>query len=210
MQKVRARMVEPFFGWVRVSLFQDRIAVDDFACKVDEPYVQDPNLKGLGSTCATTPAARRRCGGDFGGLLPGDDGWSSPTARSDRRNPRHTSSRPALSTTSAVAVATRSASAAGQSGQSVPLVVPVNEGVGLGQRDRGRCAADHKRAATMGVQTFGAGSVQTVRPLSADTGAEDQTTARYFTPSVRSIRAKGIAPEYLLDGDGRKATLPRA
>ena len=46
MQSVRARMVEPGYGWIRVSQFQDR-TVDDFARKVEELYKQDPNLKGL-------------------------------------------------------------------------------------------------------------------------------------------------------------------
>ena len=50
----------------------------------------------------------------------------------------------------------------------------------------------------MGAQTFGKGSVQTVRPLSADTALKI-TTARYFTPAGRSIQAKGIVPDIWLD-----------
>jgi carboxyl-terminal processing protease len=57
---------------------------------------------------------------------------------------------------------------------------------------------DYKRATLMGAQTFGKGSVQTVRPLPADTALKI-TTARYYTPSGRSIQAKGIVPDVFLD-----------
>ena len=57
---------------------------------------------------------------------------------------------------------------------------------------------DHKRATIMGSQTFGKGSVQTVRPLGPDTGIK-LTTARYYTPSGKSIQAKGIVPDVMID-----------
>jgi len=57
---------------------------------------------------------------------------------------------------------------------------------------------DHKRAIIMGSQTFGKGSVQTVRPLGPDTGLK-LTTARYYTPSGKSIQAKGIVPDVMVD-----------
>ncbi|MBU3651256.1 MAG: peptidase S41, partial [Limnohabitans sp.] len=57
---------------------------------------------------------------------------------------------------------------------------------------------DHKRATLMGSQTFGKGSVQTVRQLGPD-AALKITTARYYTPGGRSIQAKGIVPDVLVD-----------
>jgi carboxyl-terminal processing protease len=64
---------------------------------------------------------------------------------------------------------------------------------------------DYKRAIVMGTQTFGKGSVQTLRQLSPDTAVK-LTTARYFTPNGRSIQAKGIVPDLMVDetadGDG--------
>jgi carboxyl-terminal processing protease len=57
---------------------------------------------------------------------------------------------------------------------------------------------DHKRAIVMGAQTFGKGSVQTVRPLAGETALKI-TTARYYTPSGASIQAKGIVPDVMLD-----------
>jgi carboxyl-terminal processing protease len=57
---------------------------------------------------------------------------------------------------------------------------------------------DHKRAVIMGTQSFGKGSVQTIIPLSDNSGLR-LTTARYFTPSGRSIQAKGISPDILVE-----------
>ena len=54
---------------------------------------------------------------------------------------------------------------------------------------------DHKRATLVGTRTFGKGSVQTIIPLGAGKGALRLTTARYYTPSRRSIQAKGIVPD---------------
>src|SRR5262249_42735873 len=54
---------------------------------------------------------------------------------------------------------------------------------------------DHRRATVIGTRSFGKGSVQTIIPLGSGTGALGLTTARYFTPSGRSIQAKGISPD---------------
>jgi carboxyl-terminal processing protease len=57
---------------------------------------------------------------------------------------------------------------------------------------------DHKRATVIGTQTFGKGSVQTILPLGNNTAIK-LTTARYYTPSGRSIQAKGIVPDFVVE-----------
>src|SRR4029079_16681360 len=60
---------------------------------------------------------------------------------------------------------------------------------------------DHKRATIVGTRSFGKGSVQTIIPLGYGSGALLLTSARYFTPSGRSIQAKGISPDIVVQQD---------
>jgi carboxyl-terminal processing protease len=76
-----------------------------------------------------------------------------------------------------------------------PLVVLINGGSASASEIVAGALHDHKRATLIGTRTFGKGSVQTIIPLGAGNGALALTTARYFTPSGRSIQAQGIAPD---------------
>jgi carboxyl-terminal processing protease len=194
VQSVRAKMVEPGYAWLRVSQFQDR-TVDDFVRKLDELYKQDPNLKGLVLDLRNDP----------GGLLEGAVAMSAAFLPSDvvvvstngqlqdskatfKATPEHYLRRGGNDPLRRLPDAVK----------KVPLVVLVNEGSASASEIVAGALQDHKRATIMGAQTFGKGSVQTVRQLSADTALKI-TTARYYTPKGRSIQAKGIVPDVWLD-----------
>jgi len=80
----------------------------------------------------------------------------------------------------------------------VPMVVLVNGGSASASEIVAGALQDHKRAVIMGTQTFGKGSVQTILPLGNNTAIK-LTTARYYTPSGRSIQAKGIVPDIVVE-----------
>ena len=193
-QSVKGKVMEPGYAWVRLSQFQER-TVDDFARKVEEIYRAEPNLKGMVLDLRNDP----------GGLL------DAAVAISAAFLPENVT---VVSTNGQLAESKFTYKAAPEFYQrragsdplrrlpaglkTVALVVLVNEGSASASEIVAGALQDHKRATILGSQTFGKGSVQTVRPLGPDTGLK-LTTARYFTPSGKSIQAKGIVPDVMVD-----------
>ncbi len=193
MQSVRSKIVEPGYAWLRVSQFQDR-TVTDFASKVTELYKQEPNLKGMVLDLRNDP----------GGLLEASVAISAAFLPDDVTV---VSTNGQIAESKAVFKASPEFYARRGSDplrrlpegiKSVPLVVLVNEGSASASEIVAGALQDHRRATIMGSQTFGKGSVQTVRQLSTDTALKI-TTARYYTPNGRSIQATGIVPDIWLD-----------
>ena len=193
-QSVKGKVVEPGYAWLRLSQFQER-TVDDFVRKVEEIYKQDPQLKGLVLDLRNDP----------GGLL---DAAVAISAAFLPENVTVVSTDGQLAESKATYKAAPEFYQRRGSGdplkrlpaalKTVPLIVLVNEGSASASEIVAGALQDHKRATIMGSQTFGKGSVQTVRPLGPDTGLK-LTTARYYTPSGKSIQAKGIVPDVMID-----------
>lgn len=89
--------------------------------------------------------------------------------------------------------------------KKIPIVVLINAGSASASEIVAGALQDHKRATILGIQSFGKGSVQTILPMN-NGSAIKLTTARYFTPKGRSIQAKGIVPDIVVE-DGSDPSL---
>ena len=193
-QSVRSKVIEPGYAWIRLSQFQER-TVDDFVTKLEQIYKQEPNLKGLVLDLRNDPGGLLDAAvAVSAAFLPENvtvvttDGQLAESKFTYKAAPEFYQRRSASDPLKRLPAAIK----------NVPLVVLVNEGSASASEIVAGALQDHKRATIMGNQTFGKGSVQTVRPLGPDTGLK-LTTARYFTPSGKSIQARGIVPDVLVD-----------
>jgi carboxyl-terminal processing protease len=207
-KSVKGRIVEPGYAWLRISQFQEP-TLDDMAAKLVALYRQEPNLKGLVLDLRNDP----------GGLLQGAVGVAAAFLPKDAEivatNGQLPDSRQSFYGRAEFYALRGDNDALARlpaALKTVPLVVLVNTGSASASEIVAGALQDYKRGTILGSQTFGKGSVQTIRPLSND-AAVKLTTARYYTPNGRSIQAKGIVPDLLVDenadGDGINRLRPR-
>jgi len=197
-QSVKARLIEPGYAWLRLIQFQDR-SVEDVVKKLEDLYQEDHNLKGLVLDLRNDPGGLLDAAVAISAaFLPHNvaivstNGQLAESKFVYKAAPefyqRHASNDP-------IAELTQKTNGIFK---TIKMVVLVNEGSASASEIVAGALQDHHRATLLGSQTFGKGSVQTVRQLGPDTALKI-TTARYYTPSGRSIQAKGILPDVMVD-----------
>ncbi len=175
---IRSRMLEPGFGMVRISSFQQHTGRDlagEIASLEDE--FGGP-LRGLVLDLRNNPGGLLNASVDVADVFLSDELVVYTESRipdsAHRYHARRSADYPDL-----------------------PIVVLVNGGSASASEIVAGALQDHGRAVIMGTQTFGKGSVQTVLPLE-NNSALKLTTARYFTPAGQNIQAAGITPDLLV------------
>jgi carboxyl-terminal processing protease len=199
-KSVKGAVVEPGYAWLRIIQFQEP-TLDDLATTIRTLYRQDPQLKGLVLDLRNDP----------GGLLQGAVGAAAAFLPKGAvivsTNGQRLDARQRFYGTPQDYMLTDGDALAGLPAalKTVPMVVLVNSGSASASEIVAGALQDYKRATVIGSQTFGKGSVQTIRPVGNDTAVK-LTTARYYTPSGRSIQARGIVPDLrvseYVDSDG--------
>jgi carboxyl-terminal processing protease len=176
VKSVKNRMLEPGYGYVRITNFQSRTTTD--LLKAISDLQKEDRLNGLILDLRNNP----------GGVLNGAVGVSD--AFIDEGLIVYTEGR--IDDSSHRYLATP-----GDSLNGAPLIVLINGGSASASEIVAGAVQDHKRGIIMGTKSFGKGSVQTIQELRSGSAVK-LTTARYFTPNGRSIQARGIEPDILL------------
>ena len=194
VQSVRSKLIEPGYGFVRLTQFQE-MTLENMVKALENFDRQHGPLKGLVLDVRNDP----------GGLLHGAIGVSaaflpprtlvtSTDGRTEDAKRKYIASPEDYMRGSREDILQRLPAWV----KTVPMVVLVNGGSASASEIVAGALQDHKRAVVIGTQTFGKGSVQSILPLSNNTAIK-LTTARYYTPSGRSIQAKGVTPDLLVE-----------
>lgn len=179
VNSVRARTLEPGYGYLRISSFQANTG-RDLRQELDRLSEEnDYKLKGVVMDLRNNPGGVLNAAVEVSDLFL-DKGLIVYTEGRIKNSDLKFNARP-LNVV-----------------RDLPIVILVNEGSASASEIVAGALQDHDRAVIVGQQTFGKGSVQTILPM-ADEAAVKLTTARYFTPSGRSIQASGITPDIIID-----------
>jgi carboxyl-terminal processing protease len=179
VKSVKYRMLDDGFGYIRISQFQSKTAENMVAAVAELTKESDEPLKGLVLDLRNNP------GGVLNGAVAVSDAFLKKGLIVYTEGRVNDSKLRFNATPDDIL-------------HNAPLVVLVNQGSASASEIVSGALQDHRRAIIVGSQTFGKGSVQTILPLSNGTAVK-LTTARYFTPSGRSIQAEGIKPDIELE-----------
>jgi carboxyl-terminal processing protease len=218
VQSVKSKMIEPGYGYLRITQFQEE-TVADVAKHLDKLFHPAAEAKTNGKDKSDAKPAELKgivldLRNDPGGLLHSAIGVSAAflppktlVVSTDGRT--EDAKRKYLASTEDYLRGQKDdiLKSLPAAAKTIPLVVLVNGGSASASEIVAGALQDHQRAIIMGTQTFGKGSVQTILPLPNNTAIK-LTTARYYTPSGRSIQAKGIVPDVIVEesanGDTRE------
>jgi carboxyl-terminal processing protease len=188
VKSVKNRMLEPGYGYVRITNFQSRTTTD--LLKAISDLQKETRLKGMILDLRNNP------GGVLNGAVGVSDAFIEDGMIVYTEGRIDDSSHRYLATP-------------GDSLNGAPLVVLINGGSASASEIVAGALQDHKRAIILGTKSFGKGSVQTIQEL-RNGSAVKLTTARYFTPLGRSIQATGIEPDIKLSTVKLSATDEKA
>jgi carboxyl-terminal processing protease len=179
VKSVKSRILEPDYGYIRISNFQSKTA-RDLVNEVSKLKKDNKNeLKGLVLDLRNNPGGVLSAAADVSDAFI-DNGKLVYTKGRINNSEFEFNAKP------------------GDIMNGLPLVVLINGGSASASEIVAGALQDHHRAVVMGSKSFGKGSVQTIQELRSG-GAVKITTARYFTPSGRSIQGEGITPDILLE-----------
>jgi len=179
VKSVKQKMLEPGYGYIRISTFASRTASSLKEAISALKIENDGALNGLVLDLRNNPGGLLAAAVDVSdafitkGLIVYTEGRTPDSNQEFNAKPVDVLS-------------------------GAPIIVLVNGGSASASEIVAGALQDHNRAVIIGTKTFGKGSVQTVMPLTNETAVK-MTTARYFTPSGRSIQAEGIVPDIKLD-----------
>ncbi len=193
VQSVKAKLVEDGYGYLRVTSFQENTGAA-LVKNLNDLYKPGP-LKGLVLDLRNDPGGLLNAAiGVSAAFLPSKTLVTSTDGRMpDAKHQFFALPEDYLRGSREDYLKNLPAEA-----RKVPMVVLINGGSASASEIVAGALQDHKRAIVMGTTSFGKGSVQTVLPLPGNTAIK-LTTARYFTPSGRSIQATGIVPDIVVE-----------
>ena len=178
VKNIKAETIESAFGYIRISNFQIH-TVDDLSKALTKLESENNNmLKGLVLDLRNNPGGLLNAAVGVSDLFL-DEGLIVYTEGRVKGSKLKFNAKPS------------------EMFKDIPIIVLVNGGSASASEIVAGALQDHRRAIIMGERTFGKGSVQTILPMNDETALK-LTTARYYTPSGRSIQASGIEPDMIV------------